>query len=608
MPDSGIVAAGGAGYDRAAAHTISGERWKRVSKAPFLDQGGDMRRLPTILVVGVSVVLVAVAVGQVSSAAPTKRAAGDSVARGQDHRGGTMKLLAKAAGGTLDPQVNYTLQYWNLFQETYDGLLAFKKAGGDAAFDVVPDIATSLPKPTNGGKTWVFKIRKGIKFSNGKTVTPSDVVASFQRIFKVKSPTSGTFYAGSVGADACLKKPATCTLKGGVIGNDKKGTVTINLVAPDPEFKYRLAVPHASIVPANSPPRDAGTRPIPGTGAYYFAKYDPNKQLVMKRNPYFKVWSKDAQPDGYPDQITQDFGLTVEAQITAIENGQYDWTLEAPPADRLGEIGTKYASQVHVEPLTAFWYLTLNTRMAPFTNLKARQALNYAIDRNATIKIFGGANLGTASCQVLPAGFPGHVDYCPYTKNPGKKWSAPDMAKARKLVKESGTAGTSVSVYSPDDEVNKAMAVYVQSVLNQLGYKAKVKPISGNIFFTYVQNTKNKVQVSIQQWYQDYPTASDFLYILFGCESFHPGSDSSINIAGFCNKKINAQMHKALKLAVTSEDAANALWSKIDRMVTDQAPMVTLFNPKHIDFVSKRVGNFTFSKQFYWLVDQSWVK
>jgi peptide/nickel transport system substrate-binding protein len=209
---------------------------------------------------------------------------------------------------------------------------------------------------------------------------------------------------------------------------------------------------------------------------------------------------------------------------------------------------------------------------------------------------------------VLPAGFPGHVDYCPYTKNPGKKWSAPDMAKARKLVKESGTAGTSVSVYSPDDEVNKAMAVYVQSVLNQLGYKAKVKPISGNIFFTYVQNTKNKVQVSIQQWYQDYPTASDFLYILFGCESFHPGSDSSINIAGFCNKKINAQMHKALKLAVTSEDAANALWSKIDRMVTDQAPMVTLFNPKHIDFVSKRVGNFTFSKQFYWLVDQSWVK
>jgi peptide/nickel transport system substrate-binding protein len=524
------------------------------------------------------------------------------------HRGGTLKLLAKAAGGTLDPQVNYTLEYWQLYQAAYDGLLAFKKAGGAAAFDVVPDLAVSLPKPTNAGKTWIFKLRKGIKFSNGQPVTVKDVVASFQRIFKVKSPTSGSFYAGIVGAQACLKKPATCTLKGGVSANAKANTVTINLTAPDPEFKYKLAVPHASIVPASSPSSDAGTKPIPSTGAYYFASYNPNKQLVMKRNPYFKVWSKDAMPDGFPDQITQSYGLTVEAQITAIENGQADWTLESPPADRLNEIGTKYASQAHVETLTAFWYAPMNTRLAPFNNLKARQAVNFAIDRNALVKIFGGPKLATPSCQVLPPGFPGHVDYCPYTKNPGKTWSAPDLAKAKQLVKESGTAGQKVAVVSSDDEVNKATAVYLQSVLNQIGYKASVKPISGNIFFTYAQNTKNKVQINVQQWYQDYPAASDFLHVLFGCESFHPGSDSSINIAGFCNKAINAKMHHALATGVDNEQAANVEWAQIDKLVTDQAPMATLFTPKHIDVLSKRVGNFVFSKQFYWLVDQSWVQ
>ena len=137
--------------------------------------------------------------------------AGSTVASSRaPHTGGTLKLLAKAAGGTLDPQVNYTLEYWQLFQATYDGLLAFKKAGGSEAFTVVPDLAQNLPTPTNGGKTWVFKLRKGIKFSNGKPVTGADVVASFRRIFKVKSPTSGTFYAGIVGAKACLAKPATC--------------------------------------------------------------------------------------------------------------------------------------------------------------------------------------------------------------------------------------------------------------------------------------------------------------------------------------------------------------------------------------------------------------
>ena len=171
---------------------------------------------------------------------------------------------------------------------------------------------------------------------------------------------------------------------------------------------------------------------------------------------------------------------------------------------------------------------------------------------------------------MLPPGFPGHKDYCPYTKNPGTTWSAPDVAKAKQLVKESGTAGQKVTVLVPDDEVNKAIGVYLQSVLNQIGYKASVKPISGNIFFTYVQNTKNKVQINVQQWYQDYPAASDFLNILFGCDSFHPGSDSSINIAGFCNKTIDDQMNTALSArASTDEAAANDEWAKIDQAVTD---------------------------------------
>jgi peptide/nickel transport system substrate-binding protein len=393
-----------------------------------------------------------------------------------------------------------------------------------------------------------------------------------------------------------------------VIGNAKKNTVTINLTAPDPEFKYKLAVPHASILPASAPPNDAGTKPIPGTGAYYFASYDPNKQLVMKRNPYFHEWSHDAMPDGYPDEITQSYGLTVEAQITAIENGQADWTLEAPPADRLNELGTKYAPQTHVETLTAFWYAPMNVNIPPFNSLKARQAVNYAIDRNALVKIFGGPKLAVPSCQVLPPGFPGYKPYCPYTKHPGTTWSAPDVAKAKQLVAQSGEKGAKVVVISPDDEVEKAVGVYLASVLNEIGFKATAKTISGNIAFTYVQNTKNHVQINVQQWYQDYPAASDFLHILFGCESFHPGSDSSINIAGFCNKPINAQMHRALKLEETSFPKANELWAKIDREVTDQAPMATMFTPRHIDFLSKRVGNFTFSKQFYWLVDQSWVQ
>ncbi len=525
-----------------------------------------------------------------------------------EHKGGTLHLVAKSAGGTLDPMVNYTLQYWQLYQASYDGLLAFTKQAGDASFTVVPDLAASLPKVTNGDKTYTFTLRKGIKFSDGTPVTTDDVVASFERIFKVSSPTAGTFYNGIVGADACLQTPATCDLSKGVVGDAQANTVTINLVQPDPELPYKLAVPHASILPASAPPKDAGTTLIPTTGAYMFSSYDPNHELKMVRNPYFKEWSHDAQPAGYPDEIDETFGLTVEAEVTAVENGQADWVFDPPPADRLNEIGTKYAAQAHVNPLTAFWYLAMNTNIAPFDNVLARQAVNWAVDRNSVVQLYGGPNLAAPACTVLPPGFPGHVDTCDYTKGGGTTWKAPDLAKAKQLVQQSGTAGTKVGVVVSDDEVNKAIGEYVQSALNSIGYQATLKPISGNIQFTYIQNTKNKVQISLSSWYQDYPAASDFLNVLLSCASFHPGSDSSINIAGFCDKTVDGQMQQALVAERTSMAQANALWAKVDQAVMKQAPLAPLITPKIIDFTSARVGNYQFSRQFYMLVDQLWVQ
>ncbi|MCI3275371.1 ABC transporter substrate-binding protein [Streptomyces cylindrosporus] len=543
-----------------------------------------------------------------SSGSPTSSSGSGTGAFQPQHKGGTLKLVAHAAAGTFDPQVNYTLQYWQLYQSMYDGLLAFKKVNGQASFTVVPDLATALPKITNGGKTYTFTLRKGITFSNGKALTTDDVVASFQRIFKVSSPTAGTFYNGIVGADACLKKPASCTLKGGVTADAKANTVTINLTAADPEFQYKLAVPHAVVVPKDSPTKDAGTKPLPTTGPYMAASYDPNRALKLVRNPHFKEWSREAEPEGYPDAIDYTFGQTVESEVTAVENGLADWMYDPPPADRLNEIGTKYASQAHVNPLTAFWYATLNVNMAPFNNKSARQAINWAVDRAAVVRLYGGTNLASPACTILPAGFPGHVDTCDYTKGGGTTWKAADLAKAKALVKQSGTAGQEVGIVVQDDDVNKSIGQYLQSLLTQLGYKAKLKPLSGNIQFTYIQNTKNKVQLALTSWYQDYPAASDFLNVLLSCASFHPGSDSSINISGYCDKGVDAKMHAALKTAETDEKSANQQWGAIDQQIMVDSPVVPLINPKLIDFTSTRVGDYQFSKQFYMLVSQLWVK
>ena len=413
-----------------------------------------MRRISRLLVALV-VIALAVVTAAYANTSSTRRSTGAD-GRQQlmaDHRGGTLKLLAKAAGGTLDPQVNYTLQYWQLYQATYDGLLAFKKAGGDArvqrrarprrdaadADERRQDVGVQAPQGDQ-----VLERQGG---DARTTSSPRSSASSRSRARR-----RAAFYAGIVGADACLKKPATCTLKGGVSrerrgahGDDQPRSRPIRSSSTSSPFRTRASCRRAAR--RRTPARSR----FPGTGAYYFASYNPNKQLVMKRNPYFKQWSQDAQPDGYPDQITA--VLRPHGRGADHRDRERPGRLDARDAARRPartRSGTKYASQVHVNPLTAFWYAPMNTNLAPFNNLKARQAVNYAIDRNAAVKIFGGPNLATPSCQVLPPGLPGlQADYCPYTKNPGTKWSAPDLAKAKQLVKESGTAGQKVAVCRP---------------------------------------------------------------------------------------------------------------------------------------------------------------
>jgi peptide/nickel transport system substrate-binding protein len=524
--------------------------------------------------------------------------------------GGTFLAVAKAApSGSPDPQIDYTLQEWQLLIFTHDGLVAFKRVGGSGGTQIVPDLATSIPNPTDGGKTYTFTIRKGIKFSNGKELKPSDVKYTFLRLFKIgQSPNAGSWYNVIVGGDACVKTPKTCNLDQGVIADDTKGTVTFHLTRGDPEFLDKLAVPFAFILPTGTPNKEVQIPPA-GTGPYKWAQYNANKQMKLVRNPFFKVWSTDAQPAGNPDVIIEKFGLSAEAQVTQVENGQADWMFDTPPADRLNEMSTKYPSQVFINPLTAVYYFAFNVRVPPFNNLKARQAVNYATDRNALVKIYGGPKLATPTCQILPPGFPGYKAYCPYTKNPGSgKWTAPDLAKARQLVAASGTKGAVVKVNTDTTDVDKGFGEYFIGLLNSIGYKAQPQFLSPDIQYPYCQNSKNKVQFCWSAWSQDYPAASDFINILFGCSSFVPNSDASPNLSEFCDKGIQTQIDQALKQGITDPAGANVKWAAIDKAITNQAAWVEMFNPKNLDFLAKRVKGYQFSPQWYFLLDLASVK
>jgi peptide/nickel transport system substrate-binding protein len=423
----------------------------------------------------------------------------------------------------------------------------------------------------------------------------------------------GSFYQGIVGGDACAKTPKTCDLSKGIVADDAAGTVTFHLVSPDPDFLQKLALPFGYAVPSNTPDKEVGpSNPLPATGPYMIDHYTPNQEILLVRNPKFHEWSKDAQPQGYPDKIDIRLSLTSEAEVTMVEHGQADWMYDQPPSDRLNEIATQYTNQVHLNPVPQVYHMAMNTRVAPFDNVKVRQALNYATDRSAIIKAWGGPQVATPTCQILPPDFPGYAAYCPYTTTPGDgKWHGPDMAKAQQLISESGTKGQKVAVICTPDEASKAVCLYFVSLLKQLGYDSSIKVLSAAVEYPYVQDSSNKAQISFSYWYPDYPSGADWFDVVVGCNGFHPNSTASANLSEFCDPDIQKMTEKAIQTSVTDQNAANQMWTQVDKATTDQAPWVSLFLPKHIDFVSSRVGNYIFDPNVLVggiLIDQAWVK
>ena len=533
-----------------------------------------------------------------------------SVAAGDlaKHRGGTLKMIWQGAGSSIDTAVDYDPN-WFILRMTGDGLMAWKQVGGTAGNDLVPDLATSAPTPTDSGKTYKFSLRPGIKYSTGATVKATDFPYTMTREFKVPGPGVG-LYSGIVGAPACIAKPKTCDLSKGVQADDAAGTVTFHLSAPDADFLQKLALPFGYVVPAGTPNVDTGRKPLPATGPYMIKSYDPTKLMVLVRNPVFKQWSADAQPDGYPDVIQMTIGIADEDAVTQVENGQADWAYDPPPADRLNEVATKYADQIHISPTPNNYFMALNTKVAPFDNVAVRQALNFATDRKAVIQLFGGPRLAQPSCQILPPNFPGYEANCPYTADPGPKWSAPDLAKAQQLVDGSGTKGQKVVVVGTPDDSTKNIDLYFVSLLKKLGYNASLKTLASTVEYGYVQDSRNKAQISYSYWSPDYTAAADFLSLQVGCAGFHAASSASPNLSEFCDPAIQRQTERAETTQQTDVAAANTQWAAIDKAVTAQAPQVSLFTPNHLAFVSKRLGNYQFSPAVTanFLIDQAWVQ
>jgi YVTN family beta-propeller protein len=539
------------------------------------------------------------------------------------HRGGTLRLAISNPPDSytaplpesLDPAATgpHGSSAWELLTVTNDGLLGYSRAGGADSYTVVPDLAVALPTVSDGGRTYTFQLRGGIHYSTGATVTPADVRRGIERA--LAEDDGGFYLSGIVGAKGCIGSgsDARCDLSRGIVTSPDSSTIVFHLTKADPDFIYQLALPPYDAVPATTPLK--APLPLPATGPYEIAAYRAKAGVVwLRRNPRFRVWSARAQPGGYPDQIVERYGYTGANAVRAVEQGSADITTDGldqtwPPAIARS-LETRYSSQLYEAPLLAILGLWLNSKLPPFDDVRVRQALNYAVDRQRLVEINGGAASAQVTCQILPPDVLGFERYCPYTARPDATgtYHGPDLARARRLVAASGTKGQRVTVWFYDIPVGRANGAYFVSVLRKLGYDARLEtvPHTGPVW-------RADRQAGVAGWGGGLPTPSD-TFSSFTCRAYSPSPETNANAAAFCDRRIDAQIKKARALQTTNPAAAATLWRSIDRQITNDAPWVAMKLFLSTDFISSGTGNY----KFCWLsgftgltgacLDQLWVR
>lgn len=472
--------------------------------------------------------------------------------------GGTLTGSYASFPDYLDPALSYTQEGWTAMYDTYLPLLTYKRANGLEGGQVVPGLAESMPKISNGGKIYTLTLRKGLKYSDGTPVKASDFKSSMERLFLVNSPGS-PFYETIVGAQEFAE-----TKQGGIPGiktDDKTGKVEIELTEPRGTFINELGMLFAALLPSDTPGRSMTNDPPPATGPYYIASVEPGRGWIYKRNPY---WASnngqkvDAVGAGHFDKIDIKVVRNDSTQVNEIEQDKTMWMQTLIPADQRAKIVDKYeGTQFRVDHPINIYYFWMNGETAPFDDLEVRQAVNYAIDSAALERIYAGSLV--EAHQILPEGMPG---YKPFNLYPH------DMAKAKQLMKEANPSDRNVTVWTDAESPNDDAGAYFQDVLNKLGFNAKLKTLNADTFLTIIGNeTTPDLDAGWFDWYEDYPHPNDYFQPLLAGESISP-----TNNLNYSRTDIPALNEKIARLASeTLGPEQEAEYAQLDREFMEEA-------------------------------------
>jgi peptide/nickel transport system substrate-binding protein len=522
-----------------------------------------------------------------------------------DKKGGTIKFANAGDWDSLDTGETYYAYSWNFVRLYSRALLMFKAAPGSASEELVPDLAEGLGTPSDGGKTWTYKIRQGVKFEDGTTVTSKDVKYAVER-----STDKETFPNGPAYFDNYLNWPKGW--KGPyksknmntdqAISTPDDQTIAFHLKQALGGFDYFVQTPQTAPVPKA---KDTGAKykeHVVATGPYMFESNNLGKNFVLVRNPN---WSQATDPNrkALPDRIEVSLNVNADDLDNRVISGDLGIDVAGTgiqPA-ALGKVLPDPSLKARADnpTIARLWYTSITTQVKPLDNIECRKAILYAADRTGYQTAYGGPfSGGDIATQLMPPQIPGAQKFDLYPAGPDNKG---DLTKAKEALAKCGHPnGFSTNIaYRSERPKEKATAESLQQSLARVGIKLTIRPFpQGDYFAQYAGNPpyvrKNNLGLSVNGWGADWNDGFGYLSQIVDSRVIREaGGSSNISVR---IPEVNQLLDQAF--SEVDKTKREQLWGKIDKRVMEEAVILPGLFAKSLLIRGQGLTNIFVNEQF----------
>ncbi|TDD55732.1 ABC transporter substrate-binding protein [Kribbella antibiotica] len=542
-----------------------------------------MKTITRAVAVAAVLALAATACNANNKDAPS--AGGSAVAE----QGGTLSFLSTSKEISFDPAKSQNLGT-SAIHLILRGLTAWKTSP-DGATELVPDLATDTGQVSDGGKTWTYKLKPGLKYADGSTIVAADIKYGIERSFAPEL-SGGLGYHKSllVGGDKYTGPYKNNASLASVEAPDET-TVIFKLNKAFGDWPWVASMPAFSPVPkkADTDPAHYGEKPV-ASGPYQVKSYTPGSKLELERNPN---WDKASDParTGLPDAFVWQMGLESNAVNQRLIQDSGDDKFAAAtgvsiPAALIPTVTGDPAvkARVATSPSGALLYLALNNKRPGLSNVEVRKAIQYAVDKQAIQVARGGPEFGgeIASTLITP-GIEGYAKYNTYEAQPQG-----DPEKAKQLLAAAGVSNLTLSLVADSESpTGVPIAEAVQQGLKRAGINAVIKPLPNKQYIETTTGNKGDYDLTVSSWLPDFPSAIGNIQPLFATSEIGNGG---YNLSRYSNPAVDTAI--AAATAESDQTKAAAAWAALDKQIMNDAPLVPLLYARNAFLHGSKVQNF----------------